>query len=406
MTSVHIIYFILHYTLHFNMSHIFLTIFNLHFNVANALKTINAAEMFVMNYLSLGCGRSTEVKDAPPFSTVKFIFNRIVHQMRSNKGEAHGQVRNEYVPHYMSPSLSRRFILINVCLKPAIEQSDSVSFPPRTDLAMTGMFRRVMNLQNDLSVRNCRQAMASIHNFMSPAGMSKITVESGMARAFHHTPGVHEASYSAEEMTRLPDGQLAMSDLIAARRIERAMGEPIESFPEAEQNQQGSSMSLDLLKAAARHLYGPTATLHPVQKEACLHFEDSSDSTSAFILAACGHGKSGVYVIPGLTRALNAAPVERVLVISPHNGLLAQHVEQATHHYRGLGIRVQRIDTTDLSDGTVPDRVEESDLLFVSMSAFNILRSNHEDTVSRTLCAHLFVFCLSCGKCLYSSNLN
>ena len=217
--------------------------------------------MFVMNYLSLGCGRSTEVKDAPPFSTVKFIFNRIVHQMRSNKGEAHGQVRNEHVPHYMSPSLSRRFILVNVCLKPAIEQSDSVSFPPRTDLAMTGMFRRVVNLQNDLSVRNCRQAMASIHNFMSPAGMSRITIESGMARAFHHTPGVHEASYSAEEMTRLPDGQLAMSDLIAARRIERAMGEPIESFPEAEQNQQGASMSLGLLNAAARHLYGPTATL-------------------------------------------------------------------------------------------------------------------------------------------------
>ena len=67
--------------------------------------------MSMMNYFSLGCGRSTEVKDAPPFTTAKLFFNRIVHQMRSNKGEAHGQTRNEFLPHYMSPSLSRRYIL-------------------------------------------------------------------------------------------------------------------------------------------------------------------------------------------------------------------------------------------------------------------------------------------------------
>ena len=80
-------------------------------NKATALKTINGAEMSMMNYFSLGCGRSTEVKDAPPFTTAKLFFNRIVHQMRSNKGEAHGQTRNEFLPHYMSPSLSRRYIL-------------------------------------------------------------------------------------------------------------------------------------------------------------------------------------------------------------------------------------------------------------------------------------------------------
>lgn len=45
----------------------------------------------------------------------------------------------------------------------------------------------------------------------------------------------------------------------------------------------------------------------------------------------------------------------------------------------------------DLSDGAVPDGAEESNLLFVSMSAFNILRSNHEGTVSGILHVHLFL---------------
>lgn len=66
------------------------------------------------------------------------------------------------------------------------------------------------------------------------------------------------------------------------------MGKLIELFPEAEVNRQGVSMNLDLLNAAARYLCEPTDTLCPVQREACLHFEDNSDSTSAFILAACG----------------------------------------------------------------------------------------------------------------------
>ena len=122
-----------------------------------------------------------------------------------------------------------------------------------------------------------------------------------------------------------------------------------------------------------------------------------------FILAACGHGKSGVYTIPGITRALHAAPVERVLVISPHNGLLAQHVEQASAHYNGLGIRVQRVDTADLSGGTVPDRVEESDLLFTSMSAFNLLRSHHEGVVSKAtwICIYVLHFMFTCTVFVY-----
>ena len=101
-----------------------------------------------------------------------------------------------------------------------------------------------------------------------------------------------------------------------------------------------------------------------------MHFENVNDSRHAFVHMKCGGGKNAIYSAAAIARGFDSRQGDKVVIISPHNGLLAQHVAQAREHTAGLGVSVRSLESFDLQGG-IPEEIDDFNLLFVSIAAWH-----------------------------------
>ena len=120
-------------------------------------------------YFGSGAARGQEVNRMPDFEKSQFIFNCIRYQMRSDKGESAGVVSNEMVTHYLSPAASRRKLLLEHVLYPAIKLSLSYSLPDSSNFgrAADEMFAEVMKLDKPAGTGINRDLVAQMCNYIA-----------------------------------------------------------------------------------------------------------------------------------------------------------------------------------------------------------------------------------------------
>lgn len=281
------------------------------------------------------------------------------------------------VDHYLSPSVTRRVVLINKVIVPSIASTVGYDYPTNDKVPATidSAFQRVMKLNGPLGVKNCRQVMASICNYLFPDSSTKLTTTPEVARFLHHELTTHTASYSDEIVRRMSDGTLMRHDILIARRIHINLGEDSSSYPLAPAR--SDAVTTDLLDVAAAHVYGEGKRVRRgTQADACLAVFDKSNSKNCFVFGHCGVGKTGIAALPQVALALNAAKARRCIFITPHNGLLSQHVQQMSSYFTGLGVMAKAISTDDFTDGSFPD-IGDYNVLFVSIHMWNRCMEEH-----------------------------
>ena len=98
-------------------------------DIHEAIEGCYAFRKFTLAYLGVGAARGTEVdRLAEDLSIFDFVFNSLHYQMGSEKGQLHAQNKNALSDHYVPPSLSRRIVVILVCLHPALLNANSEAF--------------------------------------------------------------------------------------------------------------------------------------------------------------------------------------------------------------------------------------------------------------------------------------
>ena len=328
----------------------------------------------------------SEAVNYPPNSESINAIKSLRFQMKSNKGMRHGVDSSQLQDHYMSPSATRRVVMIELALLPDVERTEGISVPAMNELdkLVHDMYLRALNSQSLGGIKNNRQSLASYLNFIWPDDMQKLSISPEMAAAIHHTVRTHDESYGCDVMSRAPNGEIMNSEIIAARKQWRALGEEAASFPLLQNRAAANGpVGIELLNLAAQRMYGPGASLRPgAQEEATLHFENTNDSRHAFVHMKCGGGKNVVYSAAAIARGFDSRQGDKVVVISPHNGLLAQHVAQAREHTGGLGVAVRSLESIDLQGG-IPEEIDDFNLLFVSIAAWRNLMDEYEAEVSQ-----------------------
>ncbi len=343
-------------------------------------------EKFSYAYMGVGAARGTEVVNIGDFGSMEFVFNTLKYDLLSRKGESHGRHTNTSVQHFLPPSISRIILLTNLLLWPAVEQSSVFTLPDKSTshVAADKYFMKVFNLQQSIGCKNNRQAIASMLNLICPSKDSRLAVHPFVADKFQHTGDTHNKFY-ADNVILKEDGVIIEYPLLMAREVWRALGE--ETTPTAANssstNASSQRLSAEQYNYAAKTLYGPLSSTSALQLEAIRHLDDTSaqGQCHAFVFMAPGTGKSGLYNISAAAAAIYGRTIERTLVISPHNGLLAQHCQQATNYFKTLHISVASYESSDISEhNDEPPNLGDANLCFISISAFNKVRKYHRNT--------------------------
>ena len=114
-----------------------------------------------------------------------------------------------------------------------------------------------------------------------------------------------------------------------------------------------------------------------------MHLDNSTAGGQfhAFLLAATGSGKSGLYNIPSSAAALFGNQIPKTLIISPHNGLLSQHCQQSTNYFRTLKVTVTSLESSEVSESSdCPPDIDNTNVCFVSICGLHKLRKYHSNT--------------------------
>lgn len=341
---------------------------------------------FCFGYLGMGALRGTEIVQLQEFNTMQFIFNSIRYQVRSNKGERHGVANNNMIDHFLSPTISRLVILIIRNLLPAIKKTSNYYFPEKRNAPHLAdhYFMHVFKLKAPLGPKNNRQALASISNFLCPSKESRLTSSKHLAQCHQHTARTHDLFYSDAMIDRLGDDIIDTS-LLTARYIWACIGEP----HHPRHQRMGCLLSptnIESYHQTAKHLYGNNASVTNLQMKAIMHITDESACSHAFVLMATGLGKSGLYNIALGRNSLFGGIKQQIIVISPHNSLLLQHYEQSLGYLKHLQIHVACYESSDIPDDADADgdwytHIGNSDLVFLSISAFYKIRNVHPNSL-------------------------
>ena len=327
-------------------------------------------------YFSSGAARGAEMKRLPDFKHSQLLFNSLTFELRSNKNMSHGQNFNEMVRHYLPPSTSRRSILWNMVLLPALK-SAGYHEPDNNhvNIALSEMFQKTMNLPKPVDTKVNRDFISVLTDYIAPSGLAKTSTTSEMASQFHHSRQIHDCFYSADRYRRDPHGNLIRGPLIMAHDIWTALGESLQSTETARPAIHNLILTKSHYDQAAKYAFkNHMAKATDLQYEAITHASSPEINSHAFVLMGCGTGKSGIYNLLLLGSYLNACPVPRTIVISPHNSLLSQHEFQSRQYLRGTNLQVSSMLLSDISLlGPSP----EFDLLFISIHAFNDLIITH-----------------------------
>lgn len=279
----------------------------------------------------------------------------------------------------MSQTLSRITIIFYLVVVERLR--NRVQFPDEVKLRKLRdkFIAQLMDLRSPPGSKTTRDIVAMIANFLSPKVFAKISVSDQIARQFHHTPRVHDMSYSSSPFSVDDNGNSVNQSIQLATEWHLALGEPIHDSDDVQRAENGyrEPTASDLDSVAAMAYSNPAASVTGVQNRSVRHV--LSQDRHLIVKAGCGTGKSGIYILPLLyARCFRVTP-KRILVISPYNALLSQHVQQARHYFRTTNLTVEGILSADVES---LDRARfDSNLTFVSIQAFKLLRDNHEDVL-------------------------
>jgi superfamily II DNA helicase RecQ len=342
-------------------------------------------------YFSCGAARGSEIKRLPDFNKCQFLWNSIRFQLRSHKNQAHGRTFNEQVDHWLPPSTSRRSIICHLILYPFLhEMGYHLPNANQTNIALSEMFTKTMNLPRVLSTKINRDFMSVLTDYIAPSSLAKTSTTDQMASHFHHSREIHNAFYSAETFQRDVHGNMIPGPLSVAHQIWNALGE---NHSHCSNTMRPISNRVIMTKQqydyAAKRAYGrQSARVTQLQYDA-IHFASSEEiNKHSFVLMACGTGKSGIYNLLLLGAYLNMAPIPRCVVISPHNSLLSMHVLQAKHYLRGTNLKIISLLPSDIQN---QDMTSYFDLLFISIHAFNDLMISQRDLLLQWNIQNIFV---------------
>ena len=162
-------------------------------------------------YLSAGAGRGLELTEIHGFSEFQEFFNCLRFSMKSNKNVLHGVDKNRMIDHFIPPSLARYIIVLNLCLYPVVT-TNGFTLPKQSDADTEAnlMFQEVMKLAKPLGCKENRDMIAQMMNYMSPKAVATFSTSNEFATQLHHSPGVHEASYSSTVYERDSNGNFKL----------------------------------------------------------------------------------------------------------------------------------------------------------------------------------------------------
>lgn len=330
----------------------------------------------ILLYLSSGAGRGLELTRVHPFSHYQEYFNSLRFLLRSEKNVIHGIDMNDMTPHFISPTLSRFVVILNTVLYPAVEASPHFSLfsMEEAPVAAAEMFSIIMGLEKTVSTKICRDFIVQIMNFLSPQATGKYTTSKEFAEQFHHSWKTHQQSYSSTVFERNSNGEIRGFAITIARVFWRALGE-------TEYNDSSvadrflptlSSEIYDL--AAGKALRDSSLKCFNHQREACMIIDDRTRNDNVVVHVAPGHGKSGIWNYTLLARSITGSTKTRVIVICPYNPNLAQQELKSKSIFFGTNVKVYSITSSTLEQQVTA--VSDFDLLYISMDAFQTLRTN------------------------------
>lgn len=243
-------------------------------------------------YLSSGAGRGIELTRIRPFKEFEEYFNCLRFTMRSEKNVLHGVDKNQQIPHFVPPSLSRYMIVLNLVIYPAVEDSQTLTIPSidRGPQEANLMCRELLQLDvsgssstGDQGTKFIRDIFSQILNFSSPMSTGKFTTSKELALQLHHSPYVHSQHYSSEIMMRLNDSEVARFPFSVAVCLFKALGE---KDPVIQETFDRNFTTIDPTfydQAAQRALNSPTATCFDHQMKAIKIIDDTSDHRDVVI---------------------------------------------------------------------------------------------------------------------------
>lgn len=337
-----------------------------------------------MSYLSSGATRGREGGRLPGIDSWTLIFNVLRFQTFSLKNETHGQANNTMVNRYLPPSISRYAIIAFYSLYPSVESNPRFTLPgdDKAETAADKTFQIIMHLDKPQGPKFNRDAIGVLSNLNFPKFREKTTTADAFARQFSHSSTIHAKFYSSEQYHREGNGLVIGHELLVARAFHTMFGEPESSYSRTTENtiEDGSTVDADALRHAATHAYQDTnANVNQIQLQAIQTIDDVNNRKNVIVLAGCGMGKSGMYILPHIARRLRGMARRKTLVISPHNPLLCQHHAQAIKYFKGLPLTVVSIEMIDhVFQNDFP---KSFDLGFISIHVFQQLVSKHPDVI-------------------------
>ena len=180
-------------------------------------------------YLSCGAGRGETIKNLHSFeSTFQLIFNHLHFQMKSSKAVNHGVDPNDWVDHYVSPSLSRLIVVLNLCvyrpIRSGLIPELKVPIQDEAKNAARDMFKLIFGITST-NTKEYREFCILIVNYIAPSSLAKTSTTPEFASQFHHSGSMHNSTYSSTIFRRTSDGQIIRGPLLLARDYHQALGE-------------------------------------------------------------------------------------------------------------------------------------------------------------------------------------
>ena len=329
-------------------------------------------------YLSSGAGRGLELNEIHGFSDFQEFFNCLRFSMKSNKNVLHGVDKNRMIDHFIPPSLARYIIVLNLCLYPVVT-TNGFTLPKQSDADTEAnlMFQEVMKLAKSLGCKENRDMIAQMMNYMSPKAVATFSTSNEFATQLHHSPGVHEASYSSTVYERDSNGNFKLHSLLVATAFFKGLGE-VESLDQSVEDRPQMTIDTSCYDlAASRALRNPSATCYSHQKSACAIIDDLSNTSDVIVHIAPGWGKSGLWNYTLLARAISGSQSPRSIVICPYNPLLAQQELKSKRFFVGTNLKVYSITSSSLP--TMIHIVQDFNLLYISVDAFALLRQQYSN---------------------------
>ena len=281
----------------------------------------------------------------------------------------------------MSQTLSRITIVFYLVVVKRLQQCAQLPNEEKMRPLRDNAMAQLLNLQSSPGSKITRDIMASIANFLCSNLCRNLTVTDEIARQFHHSSRVHNAHYSSSPFSVDTEGNNISQSIELATQWQSAIGEPrYESDVQHAEIDYREPSNDDLNAVAAKAYSNPAATVTGVQNQSVRHV--LSQNRHLIVKSGCGTGKSGIYILPLLYARSFGVKTKKILVISPYNALLSQHVGQARRYFQSTNLSVEGVLSADVE---LLERARfNSNLTFVSIQAFKMLKDKHEDVLRKS----------------------